>query len=309
MEEAPFRNDLANGPDGAVCVWTTATDDVRIRVGGWRGAQKGTVLIFNGRTEYIEKYGRVAKDLAQAGYSSVSCDWRGQGLSDRVSTNKDIGHVKDFPDYQHDVAAFLAAAKELNFPEPYFLIGHSMGGAIGLRALTNGLPVKAAVFSAPMWGIRAIKILGPIASLILETSQFLGMGLSYGPGTNGRPYVLKQKFNGNALTHDPEHYAWLQSHIHADKRYGLGGPSLNWLRESKAEFEYLAQIQNVPCPTLAFVGTDEEVVVKDSVSSLANRWPNARLEVLENSHHEPLMELPAVRDTILGKTVAHFDAA
>ena len=50
-------------------------------------------------------------------------------------------------------AAFRAALEGLGAPKPWFLIGHSMGGAIGLRALHDGLPVQAAAFSAPMWGI------------------------------------------------------------------------------------------------------------------------------------------------------------
>ena len=48
----------------------------------------------------------------------------------------------------------LRLADWLALPRPWRLLAHSMGGTIGLRALTRGVPVAAAVFSAPMWGIR-----------------------------------------------------------------------------------------------------------------------------------------------------------
>lgn len=307
MDEAPLRNDLADGPEGAVALWCHAADGVRLRVAGWRAGGKGTILIFNGRTEYSEKYGRVARDFAEAGYATLTLDWRGQGLSDRVASNNHIGHVKAFEDYQLDVAAFLAAAADLKFPEPYYLVGHSMGGAIGLRALVHDLPVKAASFSAPMWGIRALTMLGPLATFLLETSHFLGMGLSFGPGTNGASYVLKQPFDGNALTHDPATYGWLQDHVRADARLGLGGPSMNWLREAKAEFGYFGSILDVPCPTLAFLGTDESIVLPEAIKTLATRWPNAALEMIDNAYHEPFMEAAPARNLIVKKTLDLFD--
>ena len=67
-------------------------------------------------------------------------------------------------DYQRDVAAVMALARaEALARPPFHLVSHSMGGAIGLRALHDGLPVRAAVFSAPMWGIRMHPALRPLA--------------------------------------------------------------------------------------------------------------------------------------------------
>ncbi len=69
---------------------------------------KGTVLLFPGRTEYIEKYGRAARDLYQRGFATLTVDWRGQGLADRMLEDARIGHVHYFTDYQKDVAAMIA---------------------------------------------------------------------------------------------------------------------------------------------------------------------------------------------------------
>ncbi|MEL7107512.1 MAG: alpha/beta hydrolase [Pseudomonadota bacterium] len=308
MEPAPFHSDLADGPDSGLAVWTRASDGVALRVGAWPAGSAGTVLIFNGRTEYIEKYGRVARDFAAVGLATATCDWRGQGMSDRVATDRHIGHVADFADYQKDAAAFVEAVRNMGLPEPYYLIGHSMGGAIGLRALIQGLPVKKAVFSGPMWGIGALKTLGPLATLLLEGAAALGMGVAYAPATNAKSYVLKQAFKGNGLTHDPATWAWLQSHVRTDDRLGLGGPSMNWLREAKREMAALGQTHQVPCPILAMVGTEDTIVVPENVLSFSATWDKGRAEMIDGARHEPMMEAPAIREVFMSKTIAHFQA-
>lgn len=101
---APFRADLAEAPEGGHCVWRRARDGLRLRAAAWEGnGSKGSILLFTGRTEYIEKYGRVIQELTSAGYSLATMDWRGQGLSDRLLDDPMIGHVENFSDYQCDV--------------------------------------------------------------------------------------------------------------------------------------------------------------------------------------------------------------
>ena len=92
--DAPFFRDIADGPGTGRAIWVHAEDGVRLRLGYWplEGA-KGTVLIMPGRTEYVEKYGRVARELAARGYAAVALDWRGQGLADRLGRVPSVGHV------------------------------------------------------------------------------------------------------------------------------------------------------------------------------------------------------------------------
>ena len=51
---------------------------------GAAARRKGTVCIFPGRTEFIEKYFEVVRDLRARGFAVAVLDWRGQGLSDRA---------------------------------------------------------------------------------------------------------------------------------------------------------------------------------------------------------------------------------
>ena len=137
-QPAPLFADVGAGPADGAAYWLTASDGVRIRIGVWQAAPgvdvRGTVLLFCGRTEYVEKYGRTAAELAEAGYHTIAIDWRGQGLADRLTHDPMSGHVHRFTDYQNDVAAMVQAATDLDLPKPWFLLGHSMGGGIGLRA-------------------------------------------------------------------------------------------------------------------------------------------------------------------------------
>ena len=146
----------ADGPEGGYARWLQASDGVQIRVGVWPcSGAKGTVFLMPGRTEYIEKYGRAATDLAQRGYATVSIDWRGQGLADRPLDAQLTGHVDDFGEYQLDMDAVLTCARAEGLPEPWFMLAHSMGGCIGSfadnrrRTTLTELPA-----SVPMGGPR-----------------------------------------------------------------------------------------------------------------------------------------------------------
>jgi len=152
LTPAPLFTDIHPGPEGGMAHWVETSDGKRIRVGHWPvSGAKGTVLLFPGRTEYIEKYGPAASDLAARGLGTIAIDWRGQGLADRLLDDPRVGHVDAFSDYQKDVAAMLRAARALSLPRPFYLLAHSMGGCIGLRAVIEGLPVQAAAFTGPMW--------------------------------------------------------------------------------------------------------------------------------------------------------------
>ena len=97
LSEAPLFTDVAPAPLAGTAYWTHASDGVRIRLGIFQPKDaKGTVLLFPGRTEYVEKYAPAAGDLAQRGFATIVVDWRGQGLADRLLDDKRIGHVDLF---------------------------------------------------------------------------------------------------------------------------------------------------------------------------------------------------------------------
>lgn len=295
LAPAPLFADVARAPEDGAAHWLTCADGVRIRVAAWAEGARGTVLMFPGRTEYVEKYGPAAAEFGARGYAMIAVDWRGQGLADRQLNDPDTGHVTTFRDYQHDVAAVMTAARALALPEPYFLIGHSMGGCIGLRALMEGLPVKAAVFSAPMWGIRIAPALRPVAWSIAAASRRVGQGHRYAPGTSAASYVVAAEFAGNVLTTDPGMYDFMKAQIAAHPELALGGPSLHWLHEALHETRALRRRASPPVPALTVLGSLERVVEPRMVHERMARWPGGRLELIEGAEHEAMMETSAIR--------------
>ena len=309
MAPAPFFDDIAYGPLGGAANWLTTADGLRIRVAHWTGSNiKGTVLIFPGRTEYVEKYGDTAGALKERGYASIAIDWRGQGLADRMMKERRIGHVKKFSDYQHDVAVTVGHAEALGLPRPYYLLAHSMGGCIGLRALHNGLDVQAAAFSAPMWGLAMATWLKPFAWGLPAVARQLGRDEMLAPGQTLETYVLREDFELNTLTRDREMWTRLQEQAKAQPVLSLGGPSLGWLYEASREMQGLSEMPSPAYPCLTFLGTAEKIVDPDRIEERMAQWPDGHLEMLQGGEHEVMVEIPETRAHVFDMIAAHFDA-
>lgn len=304
---APFYADLADGPAGGHALWLTAEDGVRLRVAVWPRGSKGTVLILPGRTECVEKYGRAAADLARRGYASLALDWRGQGLSDRLAAMPMMGHVARFTDYQRDLRAVKAALDGLDLPQPLFLLAHSMGGTIGLRALMEGFPVQAAAMTAPMWGIRIAPSLRPLAWALASGARAAGRGLSLAPGTNLSCYLAMAPFEGNLLTTDAEMYEWMKSQVIQHPELGLGGPTLHWLHEALVECRHLRAAPSPAVPALVFLGSEEKIVTVEEITRRMGRWPGGALELVPEAEHEVLMETPLIRARAFDRIAALYN--
>ncbi len=89
-------------PDAVVTGTLKTPDGVSLRFARWAPppGRKGTVCLFQGRSEFIEKYFETVRDLRARGFAVATLDWRGQGLSDRVLRNPRKGYVRSFSQYQ-----------------------------------------------------------------------------------------------------------------------------------------------------------------------------------------------------------------
>jgi lysophospholipase len=276
---------------------------VRIRAAVWNAdAPNGTVFLLNGRTEYIEKYGRPAAEMAQRGFASVTLDWRGQGLSDRALPDRLAGHVDDFAEFQADLDLVLAHARASGLPEPYYMISHSMGGCIALRAIVRGLPFQAAAFSAPMWGLLISAWQRPFAMALASASRWFSFDGRYAPGTGAKTYVLDQPYLGNFLTTDAEMWDYMRKQALAQPDLVLGGPSLGWLKAALSECHALMMLPSPPVAAYVALGTQEKIVDTGPVHGRMALWRNGKLDLYQGAEHEILMERPALRTRF-------FDAA
>lgn len=282
--------------------WLRSEDGTILRAARWEGGPQ-TVLLLPGRTEYIEKYERAAQDFALRGFSVVTLDWRGQGLSDRALPDRSIGHVASFDDYQRDLRAVLPLAGD----RPC-LVAHSMGGCIALRALTGGLQVKAAAFSAPMWGIKLGRLMRPFANLVAGSSPRLNRAHLIAPGTSHTTYVQEAAFAGNMLTGDADMWDWLQTQAQTLPDAMLGGPSLGWLNAALREMRALSRLPSPPVRAITHLGTAERIVDPAPIRDRMARWPGGTLTVAKGAEHEIMMERPAIRTAFFDAAAALFKA-
>lgn len=303
---APFLADIAKAPTPAQVLWIHAEDGTRLRIALWTAGPRGLVVIFPGRTEVIEKYGQVVRDLVAAGYGAAVIDWRGQGLSDRLAKRPLLGDVADFGLFQDDVAAYAAAIKAFAPDAPRFLLAHSMGGCIALRALITGFEVRAASFSAPMWGLpltgstrRAVRAVTAALRLgQLDQREIPGAGIEF--------RLWENPFDTNELTADAETYAWMQHQVETHPELRLGAPSLRWLVAALKETDLLSQLASPVVPAYCGVGTRELIVSAPAIEARISIWPGANLHVFDGALHELLMERPEIRDRFLRDTLALF---
>ncbi|WP_435310911.1 alpha/beta fold hydrolase [Primorskyibacter sedentarius] len=311
LTAAPYYADVADGPEDARVFWVHAADGVRIRLGHWpaKGVSQGTVLLMPGRTEYIEKYGRTARDLTERGLDVLCIDWRGQGLADRSLEDPRRGHVIHFDEYQADLDAMMQAATDLNLPKPLHMLAHSMGGCIGLRGLMRDLPFTGVAFSGPMWGIRMRVYTRPAAWALSWSSGKVGLGHAYAPGTGAGSYVATEPFEGNLLTGDIEMFEYMRRQIVTHPDLQLGGPSLNWLHAALFETRALARMASPRYPCLTYVGSDERIVDVPRIHQRMARWPGGTLRVIDGGRHEMLMDNPEMRTAIADEMAAHYLSA
>lgn len=311
MEEAPFHPEVAEGPGNVRAYWIVADDNVRLRVAHWASGEpsKGTVFLFQGRTENIEKYGRTVASLNKFGYSAFAIDWRGQGLSDRLTEDRMTGHVVQFSDYQKDVAAMFQAAETLDLPKPWYLMGHSLGACVGLRAITKGTPFLACAFTAPLWDINlpALQRLG--AWPLSWSAQAIGKGHVYAPGTRGESYVLSTAFEDNRLTHDPDMYQYYISVSESLPDQQIGGPSMGWLFQALRETRALSKLRSPDLPCITFCGAEDQIVAIPAIQDRMERWPRGKLELVKNGRHDVLCEIPDIRENVFNEINELFERA
>ncbi len=305
---APLYADVAEGPDGGFAVWLAACDGVQSRLGLWPKGDKGTVLLLPGRTEHIEKYGRAAADLGKRGYATAVIDFRGQGLAARSHGDRMLGHVAHFDEYQRDLDAMLAAVRALGLPEPFYMLAHSMGGCIGLRALMRGFPVKAVAFSAPMWGINLAPWIKPFAGAVGAMIGPFRQTHRYAPGTDSRAYLLTAPPQGNVLTTDHSVWDYMRRQVATHPDLALGGPSLGWVHAALQECGALSNLSAPDTPCITALGTAEKVVATLPVHLRMAGWKTGRLDLYAGAQHEIMMETPSHRARFFDSAATLFAA-
>jgi lysophospholipase len=271
------------------------------------------VVCLPGLSEFAEKYFETAHDLLDRNLAFWVLDWQGQGHSDRHLKNPHKRHSAGFDEDIEDLHYFIMEyVKHASVhPDvgriPLVMLGHSMGGNIGLRYLIDHPDIFAcAAFSAPMTGIAATRAL-PI-SVAVDVSTLLrecfNMLYVFG-GKNWSPHE-RDTLSARLFSSDPAraavHNAWCQ----ADPALQVGNVTFGWVNHalrSCAALQHAMSKNPVKIPCLIGLAERDTLVDNAATRKMAARMPGVEILELRGALHEILME----RDDIRGKFLLAFE--
>lgn len=288
-------------PEGTVCGTLRTADHVRLRFARFPATARptrGTVLILQGRAEFIEKYFETAQDLSGRGFCVATFDFRGQGRSQRQLRNERKGHVDDFGEYVLDVEAVMRGLVMPDCPPPYFLLAHSMGSLAALLAAAERPNwFERIVLVAPFLGVPPGRFTG-LGKATLAAFDAAGLGAAFVPGGRAGPVHLRA-FIGNPFTSDPPRYRRIARVLRTVPELATGSPTVGWARAAlraisqATAHRFTAQL---PVPVLAIAAGGDRVVDNAAIERFGRMLRAGGTVVLPNAQHEILAERDAFRD-------------
>jgi lysophospholipase len=295
-------------PEDVVTGTIKTPDGAELRFARWAppANRKGTVCVFTGRSEQIEKYFETVRDLRDRGFAVAMIDWRGQGHSSRRLRDPRKGYVRDFSDFEVDVETFVQQVVLPDCPPPFFALAHSMGGAVMLRVAHAGKRwFDRMVLSAPMIDLPGYRT-GVAARTLLRVLRLAGQGGRYVPGGSDA-LVGTESFINNLLTSDPVRYARNAAILEEDPTLGLGSPTVAWadtafkaMRGFRAS-DYPSQIRQ---PILMLAASNDSIVSTAAIEEFAYHLRAGSHLVIAGAKHEILQE----QDRYRSQFWAAFDA-
>ena len=279
-------------PGGAIAGSVKTRDGVSLRFARWdsQSRAKGTIVLAQGRTEFIEKYFEVVRELRSRGFSVVTFDWRGQGLSERALADGRKGHVESFAQYDLDLEAVMAQIVRPHCSAPFIGFAHSMGAAVLLRsAAGKDYHFERIVLTSPMVGLAGLAS-SALARGAAYAMRFLGFGTSYVPGGSGKDV---RPFAGNKHTSDPQRYARIAAILEAEPALGIGSPTIAWTDaalEAMHEFDEASYPARIRDRTLIVAAGADEIASTPASKAFASRSGAITHIVIDNAKHELLIE-------------------
>lgn len=289
-------------PHGRMATFVTA-DGRSLRMMTWCPENPvGSVLLLQGRGEYIELYHETAMALWQRNWAVIAFDWRGQGGSTRhprplLSRVQGCGHVGDFAEYCRDLSALFEHCVVPSLPQPYLLFGHSMGGCIAALSLAEKrfcLPVDAFAglfLVSPMFGIRLSGLKRRFVSRVNKVSR----GLAAVPFWSRREAGIDPPFADNSVTSCPLRYARMANLMRLYPALFTGPPSFRWCAAAMAATRDLQHLLPPELPTCVIAAGKEQAVDQQAIKTYCHAAKMVDYHVIEAGYHALLQENDAIR--------------
>lgn len=268
------------------------------------------LVIVQGRNETYHKYLETIGELSQH-FNIYTYDHRGQGESDRLTDDKELGHVTDFNNYVTDLHMFMdnIVTKDSYYQasktKTCYILAHSMGGAITTQYLSHyPNKVTACTLSAPMFGILAPKNTKTLAHGAIHILDWFAKAPRFALGQHKYEPL---SFNKNRLTHSQLRYKVFRHLYLSHPHLRLGGASTQWLNQAiKAGQNCLKNGHKLSTPTLILQAGDDAVVDNKQQVLFDSRCPASKLEVIPNAWHDLFIESDVYRKQAITKMLCFF---
>lgn len=232
-----------------------------------------------GLSHRLPHWGKLPALLAERLFV-VTWDCRGMGQSER----------RDEPFTLEDEAADLAAVMDAVGLDRAALYGRSRGGML-VQAFALAFPARAEalILSGTHHG-------GPGR---VPSNERVTRAMNFTPDMTREQIFAEQNAAMAApgwRERDPEAFAYVMS-------VDLEAPPRRFAVQRQQEalkgWTSLHRLAEIRCPTLVLCGADDGMVPPENSRQLAERIPGARLELIPNCGHLPMLEQPeAVRDLV-----------
>lgn len=284
-------------PGNHVAGWFDSAGGKRLRYAIFKSettTARGTVVLLQGRNECIEKYYETIGHFTRRGLWVATFDWRGQGLSERLTKNPQRGHVRRFKDLQADLSIFL---ETIVLPEtrlPFCMVAHSMGALVALSMAPRlGNRIDRMVLLAPFIELSNQKL--PTGLIRTLTRMFRMLGLGWLATGKDR---FPRAFENNVLTSDRARFDRNIALYMQHPELRLGPPSASWVSEMLVAMSRVTRVEHlhqIKVPTLLVGAGNDQIVAAHAIEDLGNRFRAGRAVIIDGARHELLQEADRYR--------------
>lgn len=294
-------------PDKAQGGFFEGDRGIKIRYGVFGAAGrplKGTVVVFTGRNEAIEKYFETITDLSKRGFGVAIMDWRGQAGSGRMLKDPQRGYVERFGSYLADIDRFFTEVVLPDCRGPYYVLAHSTGALAALAAVPTLVNrVRRMVLIAPLLGSDSLPFSLKTTRRVTGLMRMLGLGRLYASGGAWQP----TPFAENVLTSDEARYKRNTLLYTTYRQLSLGSPTVSWINAVSTASEMVQDpdfCARIHMPILLVAAGADTVVSTRDIERYARRIRSASIVTIDGAKHEILQESDHYREQFF----AAFDA-
>ena len=232
------------------------------------GRPLAIVVIAHGWADHSGRYDHVAARLIDQGYAVYALDHHGHGRSDGARAQI------DFELAVKDIDHLIGIAAERHPETGVFLLGHSMGGALGMRyAMAHGDRLTGLILSSPLADVEGHQAIRKIGKLVGRIA----------------PSVPVAKVDPKLISRDPQ---VVKAYVEDPLVFHRGVPAVTAAQFIVHVDSLGADVASVRVPTLLMYGTADALVAPAGSVMVSQRIGSSDLQTTPypGLYHEILNE-------------------